>query len=202
MSLADAISCGHYIFKQHMLASFPHRRAKANTRRLFYSAKMANLRIVIFVLAASMLTTEAGKRMNNAKKQCEKISILECANLGAYQRTKFPNKFTNITTQKETNSLRRFLPVLDNLNCTKIDAMPFLCSVYVPKCSRDVGVIPPCREFCEASVGSCPTLAASYGVKWPSPLKCSNYPSERGGKICINKLKSRKSKKGKKGKEF
>ena len=161
---------------------------------------MAYIYLAIFLLLASSLTTEAGRKLNKARsRKCEKIAVPECANLG-YERTKFPNPFTKISTQEETNNLTRFLPVLAQLNCTRTDAMPFLCSVYVPVCRPVRSVIPPCREFCEESVGSCPALAASYGIQWPAPLECSNYPSSKSEKLCLTKLKSRN--KNKKGKEF
>ena len=168
---------------------------------MFFTLKMASIWLGFVLLIASCITTEAGRRMNKVKK-CEKIAVPECANLG-YQRTKFPNPFTNISTQEETNNLTRFLPVLARLNCTKTNAMPFLCSVYVPICTMRKPIIPPCREFCERAVGSCPALAESFGIPWPSALVCSNYPTKRSGERCIFKLKPRrKNAGGKKGKTF
>jgi hypothetical protein len=170
-------------------------------------AKMAYIWMAIALLLACSLITEARPRRKlNKARRCEKITVSSCGNF-AYQRTKFPNPFTNITTQDETSNLTAFIPALTRLNCTATDPMPFLCSVYVPVCTPDLRtVIPPCREFCEKAVGSCPALmAATYGIQWPSPLDCSNYPSKKGGQICLSKLKYRtnKNKNGKrKGKKF
>jgi hypothetical protein len=163
---------------------------------------MAYICLAVFLLLASSLSTEAGRKSSRGRfRKCEKIAVPECANLG-YSRTKFPNPFTNISTQAETNNLTSSLPILAQLNCTTGNVMPFLCSVYVPVCQPNRrSAVPPCREFCKESLGSCTALAASYGIQWPSPLDCSNYPTKSGGKLCISKLKARKNKKEKKGKE-
>ncbi|CAB3987202.1 frizzled-5-like [Paramuricea clavata] len=157
---------------------------------------MAYIWMAIALLLACSLTTEARARRKFKKgRRCEKITVSSCGNF-AYQRTKFPNPFTNITTQDETNNLTAFIPALTRLNCTATDPMPFLCSVYVPVCTPDLRtVIPPCREFCEKAVGSCPALmVAAYGIQWPSPLDCSNYPSKMGGQVCLSKLRYRTNK--------
>lgn len=160
---------------------------------------MAYIWLGMVLLLASSLSIEA-RRKNKKLKTCEKLAIPECANLG-YQRTRFPNPLTNITTQEETRNLTRYLSILDQLNCTKSNAMPFLCSVYVPVCSEKRPVSLPCREFCEKAVGYCPALAASYGVQWPAALLCSRYPSEKGDGKCLKKLRYKtKGVKGKKGK--
>lgn len=150
---------------------------------------------IALLLACSLITEARPRRKLNKARRCEKITVSSCGNF-AYQRTKFPNPFTNITTQDETSNLTAFIPALTRLNCTATDPMPFLCSVYVPVCTPDLRtVIPPCREFCEKAVGSCPALmAATYGIQWPSPLDCSNYPSKKGGQICLSKLKYRTNK--------
>ena len=159
----------------------------------------------IVLLLASSMPSEARRKFNRGRKNvCEKIAVPECANLG-YKWTKFPNPFTKISSQAETNNLTRFLPVLAQLNCTENSAMPmrFLCSVYVPACiaGSEKPVIPPCREFCQSSVGSCPALAAEHGTQWPSTLDCSNYPSKGDGVKCINSQRFR-NKNRNNGEEF
>ena len=160
---------------------------------------MTPVLLIALLLFTCQLCTEARRKITK-ENRCEKIEVAVCSKLG-YARTKFPNPFTNITTQAATNNLTRFLPILFQLNCTRRNAIPFLCSVYVPRCSTKRPLSPPCREFCERSVGSCPALAARFGIIWPAPLMCSNYPSKNGEEKCFDgKLKTRrKNNKGKKG---
>lgn len=150
---------------------------------------MAFIWLGIVLLLATSLPSEARRKINKGRKNvCEKVTVPECANLG-YKWTKFPNPFTNISSQAETNNLTRFLPVLARLDCKTKSTMHFLCSVYVPSCQAGSKrqIVPPCQEFCQRSVGSCPALAASYGIQWPSSLDCSNYPSKSKDKECINR---------------
>ena len=155
---------------------------------------MAYIWFGLIVLLASSLTSEAGRKFKKQRK-CVKVAVPECGKFG-YSRTKFPNPLTNISSQKETRNLTRFLPILAQLNCTKANVRGFLCSVYVPKCylMSKQRVFPPCREFCQRSIGSCPTLAAIYGIQWPSALNCAKYPSENGDERCVITMKGKKPK--------
>lgn len=163
------------------------------------------LTVVLFLACSS--TIEARRK----RPQCTKLHIKECQSLG-YNSTIFPNPLTNITSQNTTAEYLKFLPWLAQLNCTQlIDPMPFLCSVYVPKCfpkskKAPKYVIPPCREFCQKAVGDCPQKAkqiqSQWPVQWPRVLKCSSYP-EAGSKSCIKdeSLTVVKANKGEKRKE-
>ena len=183
-----------------MFTSLVHVCTRQLRQREEYSLSNATMALIwlgIVLLFASSFPGEARRKFNRGRKNvCERITIPECASLG-YQWTKFPNPFTNISSQAATNNLTRFLPVLAQLNCTKTSALPFLCSVYVPLCipGSKKQFTPPCREFCARSVGSCPALAQRYGIQWPSTLDCSNYPSKSEAGKCMPMLKIRRKQK-------
>nr|XP_058899103.1 frizzled-6 isoform X4 [Kogia breviceps] len=63
-----------------------------------------------------------------------------------------------------------FLP-LANLECSP-NVETFLCKAFVPTCTEQIDVVPPCRKFCEKVYSDCKKLMDTFGIRWPEELEC------------------------------
>ena len=142
---------------------------------------------VVWLIVVFLLTCLSSSEAKGKRSTCQKLNITLCQGLG-YKWTMFPNPITKMKNQKMTAKLEKFYPQLRKLKCTKVNPLPFFCSVYAPRCFPVMpnGVVLPCRRFCEDAVGTCPQLMAKFDIQWPQTLNCSRFPEASSGQICIN----------------
>ena len=107
---------------------------------------------------------------------CEPITVPLCQDVG-YNYTSFPN-FMNHKRQEDAGlEVHQFHPLVKS-GCS--DALkPFLCSMYVPKCTPEQPVTQsPCKELCQLARSGCEPLMNRFGFNWPESLDCEILPEK------------------------
>ncbi|XP_006830884.1 PREDICTED: frizzled-6 [Chrysochloris asiatica] len=100
---------------------------------------------------------------------CEPITVPRCTKM-AYNMTFFPNLMGHYDQGTAAKVMEHFLP-LANLECSP-NVETFLCKAFVPNCTKQIDVIPPCREFCEKVYSDCKKIIDTFDIHWPEELKC------------------------------
>ncbi|KAJ1193433.1 hypothetical protein NDU88_002731 [Pleurodeles waltl] len=89
----------------------------------------------------------------------------------SYNMTFFPNMMGHYDQDIAASSMEPFLPLL-NLLCSP-EVHTFLCTAFVPACTENVRVVPPCRSLCERVYWDCKQLIETFGISWPEELECN-----------------------------
>ncbi|CAI5795293.1 frizzled-related [Podarcis lilfordi] len=110
---------------------------------------------------------------------CEPIEVEMCLGL-SYNTTSFPNIWLTIMDQQEAEEHLEDYMMLKDFSCYPSLRL-LLCSLFVPKCTPDGGILQPCRSVCLAAEQSCQQSLSLLGLPWP--LNCnvlldSNNPLE------------------------
>ncbi|XP_074123747.1 frizzled-6 [Sminthopsis crassicaudata] len=101
---------------------------------------------------------------------CEPVTVPKCVKM-TYNMTFFPNLMGHYDQSIAAVEMEPFLP-LANLHCSpEVDI--FLCNAFVPACTEQIHVVPPCRKFCERVYSDCKQLIDTFGITWPEELECS-----------------------------
>ncbi|XP_055402465.1 frizzled-6 isoform X3 [Bubalus kerabau] len=100
---------------------------------------------------------------------CEPITVPRCMKM-AYNMTFFPNLMGHYDQSIAAVEMEIFLP-LANLECSP-NVETFLCKAFVPTCTEQIHVVPPCRKFCEKVYSDCKKLMDTFGIRWPEELEC------------------------------
>lgn len=104
---------------------------------------------------------------------CEPITVPRCMKM-AYNMTFFPNLMGHYDQGAAAVEMEHFLPVA-NLECSpKVEL--FLCQAFVPTCTEQIHVVPPCRKLCEKVYSDCKSLIDTFGIRWPEELECNRLP--------------------------
>lgn len=104
---------------------------------------------------------------------CEPITVPRCMKM-AYNMTFFPNLMGHYDQGAAAVEMEHFLPVA-NLECSP-NVELFLCQAFVPTCTEQIHVVPPCRKLCEKVYSDCKSLIDTFGIRWPEELECSRLP--------------------------
>ena len=131
----------------------------------------------------------------SAPPVCERTTVQMCHKTG-YNMTGMPNLLNHATQAEAALALKQFLP-LTKTACSSA-LIPFLCSMYVPRCEAN-GHVPPCRSLCRRAQRGCKPRMQHLQFTWP--LKCNNFPRpsekeciEEDGQIKSEVPKGHKSK--------
>ncbi|XP_021118411.1 frizzled-6 [Heterocephalus glaber] len=100
---------------------------------------------------------------------CEPISVPRCTRM-AYNLTFFPNLMGHYDQGIAAVEMEHFLP-LANLDCSP-NVETFLCQAFIPTCTEQIHVVPPCRKFCEKVYLDCKNIIDTFGIRWPEELEC------------------------------
>lgn len=100
---------------------------------------------------------------------CEPIIVPRCMKM-TYNMTFFPNLMGHYDQNTAAVEMKHFLP-LANLECSP-NVETFLCKAFVPTCTEQTQVAPPCRKFCEKVYSDCKNLIDTFGIRWPKELQC------------------------------
>ena len=115
----------------------------------------------------SMSTPDTGR--------CEAITVPLCRDI-MYNQTSMPNLLGHHSQDDAGMEVHQFYPLVKE-RCSE-DLQFFLCAMYVPKCTAQEEIIPPCRYLCDAARSDCENLMNRFGFQWPESLYCSNLPAE------------------------
>ncbi|XP_030073424.1 frizzled-6 [Microcaecilia unicolor] len=100
---------------------------------------------------------------------CEPVVVPRCVGM-SYNMTFFPNLMGHYDQDIAAVELLPFIPLL-TLGCSP-DVHKFLCRAFVPACTEQVHVIPPCRSVCEQVFSDCKHQIETFAISWPEELKC------------------------------
>ncbi|XP_069732421.1 membrane frizzled-related protein isoform X1 [Phaenicophaeus curvirostris] len=103
---------------------------------------------------------------------CEPVEVEMCLGLG-YNATSFPNIWLAIPDQEGAAEVLQDYQTLMELPCFQHLRL-LICSLFVPKCTPDGGVLQPCRAVCLAAETRCQQSLSLLGILWP--INCNILP--------------------------
>ncbi|XP_062473573.1 membrane frizzled-related protein [Pezoporus occidentalis] len=112
---------------------------------------------------------------------CEPVQVEMCLGLG-YNTTSFPNIWLAIPDQEGAAEVLRDYQTLMELACYQHLRL-LICSLFVPKCTPDGGVLQPCRAVCLAAELRCQQSLGLLGILWP--INCNILPDSNDPIVCF-----------------
>ena len=109
------------------------------------------------------------------QSRCEAITVPLCSDI-TYNQTSMPNFLGHHRQEDVGLEVHQFFPLV-KVRCSEYLQF-FLCAMYVPKCTAQEGIMPPCRYLCDAARSDCEPLMDRFGFPWPDSLECTNLPTE------------------------
>ncbi|XP_070545293.1 uncharacterized protein [Ptychodera flava] len=98
--------------------------------------------------------------------QCETVTLEMCGDF--YNGTSLPNSIGH-TTQSEVSEMMESFQIFASFGCSEYFLL-LLCSMYLPKCDKNHGVMKPCQSLCQRVKDDCQAMLDSAGV--PFPMDC------------------------------
>ncbi|NWH27729.1 MFRP protein, partial [Grus americana] len=112
---------------------------------------------------------------------CEPVEVEMCLGLG-YNATSFPNIWLAIPDQEGAAEVLQDYQTLMELACYQHLRL-LICSLFVPKCTPDGGVLQPCRAVCLAAELRCQQSLSLLGILWP--INCNILPDSNDPVECF-----------------
>ncbi|NWY14990.1 MFRP protein, partial [Aphelocoma coerulescens] len=112
---------------------------------------------------------------------CEPVEVEMCLGLG-YNATSFPNIWLAIPDQEGAAEVLQDYQTLMELACYQHLRL-LICSLFVPKCTPDGGVLQPCRAVCLAAELRCQQSLGLLGILWP--INCNILPDSNDPVECF-----------------
>ncbi|KAM9519436.1 membrane frizzled-related protein [Guaruba guarouba] len=112
---------------------------------------------------------------------CEPVQVEMCLGLG-YNATSFPNIWLAIPDQEGAAEVLQDYQTLMELACYQHLRL-LICSLFVPKCTPDGGVLQPCRAVCLAAELRCQQSLGLLGILWP--INCNILPDSNDPIECF-----------------
>ncbi|XP_042329905.1 membrane frizzled-related protein [Sceloporus undulatus] len=112
---------------------------------------------------------------------CEPIEVEMCLGL-SYNTTSFPNIWLTIPDQQGAEEILQDYMMLKDLTCYPHLRL-LICSLFVPKCTPDGGILQPCRSVCLGTEQRCQQSLSLLGVPWP--LNCNVLPDSTNPLECF-----------------
>ncbi|XP_077162210.1 membrane frizzled-related protein isoform X1 [Paroedura picta] len=112
---------------------------------------------------------------------CEPIVVEMCLDL-SYNATSFPNIWLTIADQEGAAEVLRDYQVLEGLACYPY-LRALICSLFVPKCTPDGGILQLCRSVCLEAERHCRPSLSLLGIHWP--LNCNILPDSDNPVECF-----------------
>nr|XP_025961655.1 membrane frizzled-related protein [Dromaius novaehollandiae] len=112
---------------------------------------------------------------------CEPLEVEMCLGL-SYNTTSFPNIWLAIPDQAGAAEVLQDYQTLMELACYQ-HLRPLICSLFVPKCTADGGVLQPCRAVCLAAEQRCQRSLGLLGILWP--INCNILPDSSDPVECF-----------------
>ncbi|EDO38567.1 predicted protein [Nematostella vectensis] len=136
-------------------------------------AKRLALILLLFITVSAMVY---GQRSEVPNSKCTPITIPLCMGIG-YNATRFPNFLAQESQEEAAKRIHEFKPLIA-VNCAPLLRF-FLCSVFVPMCTKEVNVpIYACRSMCESARDGCSPMMQRFGFNWPDTLDCDRLPKK------------------------
>lgn len=121
--------------------------------------------------------------------RCESIPFTHECHRMPYRETSIPNLLGDQDLQTALIRFSMYRPLLAS-NCSD-HLLLFLCSYYLPLCTRVEKLLPPCRYVCETARDDCAALMNQHRLLWPDELDCNRF--RRDPDFCFGNKIDRKS---------
>ncbi|XP_066247331.1 atrial natriuretic peptide-converting enzyme-like isoform X1 [Euwallacea similis] len=113
-----------------------------------------------------------------------------------YNYTIYPNYIGHFGQRDAQMDLEIYDAVVD-VRCYELAAL-FLCTIFVPKCGPNGGLVRPCRDICHETKRRCGFFLDVFGLTLPKYLECDLFPQSNDTDVCIGaeevqRAKSRES---------
>ncbi|XP_039352218.1 membrane frizzled-related protein isoform X2 [Mauremys reevesii] len=115
------------------------------------------------------------------ESSCQQIQVEMCLGL-SYNTTSFPNIWLTIPDQQGAATMLRDYKVLMGLPCYQHLHL-LICSLFVPKCTPDGGVLQPCRSVCLTAEQRCQQALSLLSILWP--INCNVLPDSNDPVECF-----------------
>ncbi|XP_069470463.1 membrane frizzled-related protein isoform X2 [Ambystoma mexicanum] len=112
---------------------------------------------------------------------CEPIQVQMCLGL-SYNSTSYPSIWLSIPDQQGAAKLLKDYKSLLELPCYD-HLRPLVCGLLVPKCTRNGGVLLPCRSVCLWAENGCQPSLGLLGIIWP--FNCNILPDSDDPTECV-----------------
>uniref|UniRef100_A0A8B9BII0 Membrane frizzled-related protein n=1 Tax=Anser brachyrhynchus TaxID=132585 RepID=A0A8B9BII0_9AVES len=126
-------------------------------------------------------TDDSAAPLPVAGSVCEPVEVEMCLGLG-YNATSFPNIWLAIPDQEGAAEVLQDYQTLMELACYQHLRL-LICSLFVPKCTPDGGVLQPCRAVCLAAELRCQQSLGLLGILWP--INCNILPDSNDPVECF-----------------
>ncbi|XP_065426288.1 membrane frizzled-related protein isoform X3 [Chrysemys picta bellii] len=115
------------------------------------------------------------------ESSCQQIQVEMCLGL-SYNTTSFPNIWLTIPDQQGAATMLRDYKTLMELSCYQHLRL-LICSLFVPKCTPDGGVLQPCRAVCLTAEQRCQQALSLLSILWP--INCNVLPDSNDPVECF-----------------
>ncbi|XP_067418841.1 membrane frizzled-related protein [Emydura macquarii macquarii] len=115
------------------------------------------------------------------ESSCEQIQVEMCLGL-SYNTTSFPNIWLTIPDQQGAAAVLQDYKTLMGLSCYQHLRL-LICSLFVPKCTPDGGVLQPCRSVCRTAEQRCHQALSLLSLLWP--VNCNVLPDSKDPVECF-----------------
>ncbi|XP_075765632.1 membrane frizzled-related protein isoform X2 [Pelodiscus sinensis] len=112
---------------------------------------------------------------------CQPIQVEMCLGLN-YTATSFPNIWLTIPDQQGAATMLQDYKTLMGLSCYQHLRL-LICSLFVPKCTPDGGVLQPCRAVCLVAEQRCRQALSLLSLLWP--INCNVLPDSNDPVECF-----------------
>nr|XP_056716834.1 membrane frizzled-related protein [Euleptes europaea] len=123
----------------------------------------------------------SGLAYPSIESTCEPIMVEMCLDL-SYNTTSFPNIWLTIADQQGAAEVLQDYQVLEDLSCYPY-LRSLICSLFVPKCTPDGGILQLCRSVCLEAELYCQQSLSLLGIPWP--LNCNILPNSDNPLECF-----------------
>ncbi|CAD6184724.1 unnamed protein product [Caenorhabditis auriculariae] len=108
------------------------------------------------------------------KGKCQPIEIALCKDL-PYNYTFYPNNLLQNDQHTLQTHTEHFKPLMKTKCHPHIHF--FICSVFAPMCPVSMPqAVTSCKSVCEQVKADCVSILEEFGIGWPEPLNCSQFP--------------------------
>ncbi|XP_034610297.1 membrane frizzled-related protein isoform X3 [Trachemys scripta elegans] len=115
------------------------------------------------------------------ESSCQQIQVEMCLGL-SYNTTSFPNIWLTIPDQQGAATMLQDYKTLMELSCYQHLRL-LICSLFVPKCTPDGGVLQPCRSVCLTAEQRCQQALSLLSILWP--INCNVLPDSNDPVECF-----------------
>nr|XP_005988168.1 PREDICTED: membrane frizzled-related protein [Latimeria chalumnae] len=112
---------------------------------------------------------------------CEPVEVEMCQGL-SYNETSFPNIWLQVPDQQSAMKILKDYKILMELFCYQHLRL-LICSLFIPKCSAEGGVLQPCRSVCLSAENQCQHSLSLLGILWP--FNCNMLPDSNDPTECV-----------------